>query len=207
MALAHQSIEEKILHTAREEFLLHPYEGVSLRKICAKAGVTTGALYNRYKSKEDLFDALVTPALKALRTYSDATEERNYDTLQEPKNWYSMWEQSMETHAAIVHMLYDNYEGLRILLFHSKGTKHENFLHDFVEDVNRRSYHFLKEAYARGVTSFLIEEEELHMLLTAYWSAIFEPIIHGITREKALKYSAVVVKLFNWTEVLGYTKT
>ena len=54
------------------------------------------------------------------------------------------------------------------------------------------------------MTPFLIDEEELHMLLTAYWSTMFEPIIHGLSREKALQHSENVAKLFDWTAVLGY---
>ena len=71
-------------------------------------------------------------------------------------------------------------------------------------DVTARSYRFAVEAYRRGISSFLIEEEELHMLLTAYWSTMFEPIIHGLPKENALRHSEAVAKLFNWTSVLGF---
>ena len=54
------------------------------------------------------------------------------------------------------------------------------------------------------MTPFLIDEEELHMLLTAHWSTMFEPVIHGLSREKALQHSENVAKLFDWTAVLGY---
>ena len=47
-----KSIDPRILESAREEFLSKPYEQVSLREICQKAGVTTGAFYNRYKNVE-----------------------------------------------------------------------------------------------------------------------------------------------------------
>ena len=63
-AHANKSIDERILAAAREAFLSMPYERVSLRSVCAKAGVTTGAFYTRYRNKEELFEALVTPALE-----------------------------------------------------------------------------------------------------------------------------------------------
>ena len=47
MAIPDKTIDPRILDCAREEFLSKPYEAVSLREICAKAGVTTGALYQR----------------------------------------------------------------------------------------------------------------------------------------------------------------
>ena len=53
-----RSIDPRIQESARAEFLSKPYEKVSLREICRRAGVTTGALYKRYQNKEELFDAL-----------------------------------------------------------------------------------------------------------------------------------------------------
>ena len=74
MAKQDKSIEPRILQAAKEEFLSKPYERVSLREICAKAGVTTGALYNRYKNKEELFDALTSETIDHLREYCNRTE-------------------------------------------------------------------------------------------------------------------------------------
>ena len=48
-----------ILSAAIQEFLEKGFTSASLRNIAKKAGVTTGALYGYYDSKEDLFEALV----------------------------------------------------------------------------------------------------------------------------------------------------
>lgn len=203
MSVSDKSIDLRILESAREEFLSKPYEQVSLREVCKKAGVTTGAFYNRYKNKEELFDALVEPTLKTLREYSDSTESFNYDQL-DIKDMHRVWELTPETQKRIVEMLYHHYNGFRLLLCHSEGTKYTSFIHDFVTDVTSRSYRFAQEAYRRGIAEFLIEEEELHMLLTAYWSTMFEPIVHELPKEKALRHSEAVAKLFDWTAVLGF---
>ena len=198
-----KSIDPRILAAARDQFLSKPYEQVSLREICKKAGVTTGAFYNRYKNKEELFDALVAPTLQKVAEFSDATESFSYDHL-DKQDMRRIWELTPETQRHIVEMLYDDYEGFRLLLCHAEGTKYVYFIHDFVSNVTARSYRFAQEAYQRGISSFLIDEEELHMLLTAYWSTMFEPIIHGLPKEKALRHSEAVAKLFNWTLVLGF---
>ena len=198
-----KSIDPRILQSAREEFLSKPYEQVSLRQICKKAGVTTGAFYNRYKNKEELFDALVAPTLATLKAYSDQTEGFSYDRL-DNQDMRRVWELTPETQRRTVEMLYNDYEGFRLLLCHAEGTRYANFIHDFVSDVTARSYRFAQEAYRRRISLFLIDEEELHMLLTAYWSTMFEPIIHGLPKEKALRHSETVAKLFNWTSVLGF---
>ena len=54
-----QTTQERILEAARAEFLDKGFRTASLRTIVKTAGVTTGALYGYYDSKEALFDALV----------------------------------------------------------------------------------------------------------------------------------------------------
>ena len=55
-----------ILLAAMEEFSDKGFLGASLRQIVKKAGVTTGAFYGYFSSKEALFAALVEPHAAAL---------------------------------------------------------------------------------------------------------------------------------------------
>lgn len=59
--------KEKLLQSARAEFLAKGYQGASLRSICKASGVTTGALYFFFKDKDDLFTSLVAPQLNTLK--------------------------------------------------------------------------------------------------------------------------------------------
>ena len=71
--------KEKLLQSARAEFLAKGYQGASLRSICKASGVTTGALYFFFKDKDDLFTSLVAPqlnTLKAMLTEYDALSTR-----------------------------------------------------------------------------------------------------------------------------------
>jgi len=203
MAYPDKSLDTLILEAARKAFIARPYKEVSLRDVCAMAGVTTGALYRRYRNKEELFDAIVSDTVALAEEYCNRTESISYVRLDD-EDLRMIWECTAETQRSIINMIYDNYDGFRLLLCHAEGTKYENFLHDFVSDVSDRSYRFTEEAYRRGMTPFLIDREELHMLLTAYWSTMFEPVIHALPREKALEHSENVARLFNWTAVLGY---
>ena len=57
---------EKIQEAALAEFLDKGFQGASLRQIVKNAGVTTGAFYGYFSSKEALFDSLVEPHAAAL---------------------------------------------------------------------------------------------------------------------------------------------
>ena len=52
---------EKIQEAALTEFLKKGFLGASLRQIVKNAGVTTGAFYGYFSSKEALFTAIVEP--------------------------------------------------------------------------------------------------------------------------------------------------
>ena len=70
---------------AMEEFMEKGFRLASLRTIVKNAGVTTGAFYGYYGSKEELFGALVGGAYQylmktykeALQTFSNLPEQRH----------------------------------------------------------------------------------------------------------------------------------
>ena len=57
---------EKIQQAALAEFLDKGFLGASLRQIVKNAGVTTGAFYGYFSSKEALFNSIVEPHAAAL---------------------------------------------------------------------------------------------------------------------------------------------
>lgn len=59
MSEADQTTLELIHGAGMREFLEKGYKSASLRNIVKTAGVTTGAFYGYYDSKEELFEALV----------------------------------------------------------------------------------------------------------------------------------------------------
>ena len=56
---------EKIKQAALEEFYTNGYAKASLRTICKRAGVTTGAMYFSFENKEALFRAILQPLVES----------------------------------------------------------------------------------------------------------------------------------------------
>ncbi len=46
---------EKVAEAARELFLAHGYEAVTIRNIAAKVGMSVGAVFSNYEDKDALF--------------------------------------------------------------------------------------------------------------------------------------------------------
>lgn len=57
---------EVILKTARQLFLQYGYNGISMRTIAAKAGLTTGAVYFHFKNKMEIYKTICLEATELL---------------------------------------------------------------------------------------------------------------------------------------------
>lgn len=197
------SIDPRILESAKEEFLAQGFEQASLQVICQNAGVTTGALYRRYSGKLELFNTLIAPVLKEIDGLFYSVEAGNY-RLMDDNSLQTVWEMSEETHESWINFFYDRYDDMRLLLCCAAGTPHSDFIHSVVDRNTKQCLIFLAEMKRRNLPANEIEEDELHILLSAYWTSILETIIHGFSREKALRYVRTLTVFFNWKEIFGF---
>ena len=76
MSTKAEDTQKNILNTARKHFLKDGLTGASLRNIVKDAGLTTGAFYKYYPTKEALFDALTDPYMEHIyQIYDQIVEE------------------------------------------------------------------------------------------------------------------------------------
>ena len=112
---------ERLIEAAKKEFLDKGYEKASLRKICAEADVTTGALYFFFKNKQELFTSVVAEKAEHLlklvkrQTDSEVNGIGDSEEYQREMNEY----------------LCSNKDEVRILLDKSAGTAYENFREEY----------------------------------------------------------------------------
>jgi AcrR family transcriptional regulator len=66
MASPTQATSTRILTAALALFSEHGFEGTTLQQIADRLGLTKAALYYHFKSKDELLDALINPALSDL---------------------------------------------------------------------------------------------------------------------------------------------
>ncbi|NLG04503.1 MAG: TetR/AcrR family transcriptional regulator [Clostridia bacterium] len=201
MAKPDKSIDPRILDCAKQEFLDKGFEKASLQTICNHAGVTTGALYKRYKGKEELFCAVVEPTIEAIY---EMLQNRSIEHLQKLSDTelINCWRMQEENVMFYFQFFYQHKDGFVLLLKDSAGTKHENFAHEFVSRLSDNTIRYYQEGYRRGIFLREISEEEFHILLSAFWTAIYEPFIHNMEWDKMREHTRLICKYFNWLSVL-----
>lgn len=109
--------KEKLIENGREEFLRHGYLRASLRNICKASGVTTGAFYFAFPSKEALFLAILSPVV---REWEELVKEIAKRELESP-------ETGIDNDQEIMEFEYRHKKEIQILLEGAKGSCYEEF--------------------------------------------------------------------------------
>ena len=60
-------IRKTILEAAQKEFLIHGYEGASMRTIAKKANTTLGNIYHYYENKEAILEELMREPVEKVK--------------------------------------------------------------------------------------------------------------------------------------------
>ena len=203
MAVRQKHIDDKLLDSAKECFLEKGYLGTMLRDVCSKAGVTTGALYKRYKGKEELFDAVVEPAVCKLNEVVERSLNQDISsyTDEELIRPWSLSEQNVKHWFEMLEEVRDGF----ILLVSSKsdGSRYSNFHHEWVQKMTDVDFLYLEEMQKRNLMRQDMTHRELHVLLTCFWQLYYEPFIHGFTDEEIEKHCEYISMLFDWKKILG----
>ncbi len=123
---------QKLIDSAKREFLEKGYSKASLRSICADAGVTTGALYFFFENKEDLFAAIVDPPLAGLKEILIQHFKEDIEEMSGIDSPEGIVMDHTEISDKIVGYIYKNYDSFMLLLTATENTVYENVVDEFV---------------------------------------------------------------------------
>ena len=190
---------DSILQSAEEEFLEKGFQNASLRNIVKMAGVTTGAFYRYFSSKDALFAALVEPHAAQVK-YLFLSDIEKWDALSPEDKLQHMTDISKPCISAILDYIYDHYTGFKLLVCASGGTVYENFIHDLVEAEVDSSFRCAEVLRGLGHEVPEMDRELCHMVTSAMFSGIFEIVAHDMNKEDAKRR---VAKLRNSSPAAG----
>ena len=186
MATKAEETQRNILETAKRHFLNDGLTGASLRNIVKDAGLTTGAFYKYYPTKEALFDALTDPYLERLYEIYDqvVSEFEKLSADDQTKSMASMSNDGMEQ---MLDYVYDHYDNFKLLLKCGDSGKYEDFIHRIVNREIESSHRYLEKMKEDGVEIPVVEDSLMHMIYTGFFSSIFQIIEHDFDKQSAIK--------------------
>lgn len=184
MSTKAEDTEKNILNTARKHFLKDGFSGASLRNIVKDAGLTTGAFYKYYPTKEALFDALTDPYIEHIYQIYDRIVE-DFEKLSAKEQTSNMSDTSGDGIDQMIDYIYEHYDNFRLLLKCGDSGKFETFIHNMVDREMRSSLEYVKKMKEDGIEIPIVGESLMHMIYTGFFSSIFQIIEHDIDKETA----------------------
>ena len=175
-----QTTQEKILYAAKAEFLEKGFQTASLRTIVKEAGVTTGALYGYYGSKEAIFDALV----------------------EEPERMSTVSQACLEE---LLFYMFNHREAFHLLLLCSEGTHYSSMKEELVQLEVNATHRYYLVLEKLGTPAPQIDPRLEHILVTGLMNAYFEMIIHDMPLADAQQYLRELHSFYSagWLKIMG----
>ena len=205
MSTPDKSIDPRLLASAEAEFLKQGFIKAELKTICENADITTGAVYKRYKGKEDLFSAVVSGIAGELNDFVNSRSDLDFSALSD-EEVYKSWIMTYESMMPMFKILYRSRDTFVLLIDKAAGTRYENFNHEYVTRMSYAYEQFYSEAKKRGLAQAEITREEFHVLISSFWTCICEPFVHEMTWEQIEEHCRIVCRFFNWKDVIMLRK-
>jgi AcrR family transcriptional regulator len=179
----------------------HGFLKAELKTICENAGITTGAVYKRYKGKEELFCAVVKNTADTLNEFVKMRNGLELSGLTD-QEVYETWIMNEKFILDLFRMLWKVRNDFVLLLEKSAGTAYENFGHDFALRMTDAYMQYYKEAKKRGIAHADISKAEMHVLCTSFWMAIYEPFVHKMSWKEIEEHCKTMCRFYDWTKAL-----
>ena len=193
----------KIQQAALEEFSDKGFLGASLRQIVKNAGVTTGAFYGYFSSKEALFASIVEPHATALMgrfmeaqiVFAELPEEEQPRHMGEASGDYVNW---------MVDYICEHREPVKLLLCRAEGTSYEHFIHNMVEVEVEYTLRYMDVLRRSGRNVPTLNQSLCHIIASGMFNGLFEIAVHDMPREQAIRDVAQFRNFYTagWLELM-----
>lgn len=149
MANKDHSLDDGILQAAYSEFLAYGFQKASLHKIAEKAGVTTGAIYTRYKNKDALFVSLLQDFFEAMKVlFAPVAEE--YEKAKHSAHPEDILRAINAEESIYFRLLTEHYDDCTLFFSRSDGSSVEMILKEIMNTKTKQTVEFFSEVYGKA---------------------------------------------------------
>ncbi|MFQ7854275.1 MAG: TetR/AcrR family transcriptional regulator [Flavonifractor plautii] len=195
---------EKIQQAALAEFLDKGFLGASLRQIVKNAGVTTGAFYGYFSSKEALVQrhrgahaaALMGRFMEAQTTFAELPEKEQPEHMGLESGRCVDW---------MVDYICAHREPVKLLLCCAEGTSYEHFVHNMVEVEVEYTQRYMEVLRRLGRDIPVLDKSLCHIIASGMFNGIFEIVVHDMPRDQAMRDVDQLRAFYTagWSKLMG----
>ena len=148
MANRDHSLDDGIVQAAYSEFLTYGFQKASLHKIAEKAGVTTGAIYTRYKNKDALFASLLQVFFETMKAlFTPIAEE--YEKAKHSAQPEDILRAINAEERIYFQLLTRHYDDCTLFFCRSDGSSVETMLHELMDQKAEQTVEFFFQVYGK----------------------------------------------------------
>ncbi|MCR5208970.1 MAG: TetR/AcrR family transcriptional regulator [Lachnospiraceae bacterium] len=157
----------------------------SIRQICKDAGVTNGAFYAHFDSKEDLFAGIVEPVVAGMKDLYDE-ENSFFMDIRSADDVNRSLKQTFSSNEKLIRYLYKHADVFKLILRSGAGTEYEDFAYKLSKEeaANTMSFFRICSSYIDN-TDKLTEDLIKHMSQFVV-SSVFDGLLEGKTEEEVI---------------------
>lgn len=185
--------KDKLLCSAKQEFLCNGFEKASLRTICKNVGLTTGALYFFFENKEELFDCLVKEAAsrlkKMMRSFAQTEKEEYLNAL---RGGGDNHRSDIDHEKALMRYLYANKDTFVLLTSKAQGSSYEGFYCETVQFMERLFGEFVRLYHEKDIVDSATMQNAIHIMVAFRIRAYLEILQSNIPLEEALCQAEII---------------
>ena len=149
MANRDHSLDDGIIQAAYSEFLAYGFQKASLHKIAEKAGVTTGAIYTRYKNKDALFASLLQDFFEAMQVlFAPVAEE--YENAKHSAQPEDILRAINAEEQVYFQLLTEHCNDCTLFFCRSDGSSMETVLHELMNRKAEQTVEFFSHIYGKA---------------------------------------------------------
>ena len=178
-----------LLECAKAEFMEKGFTKASLRSICTKAGVTTGALYFFFKDKDELFCEVVSDLVNRLNTI---IKEHYILETREADNGFKPGHDSnidYECTVQLVHELYRYRDEVLLVLTKAQGSTMEYWTDGLVNRMDEHNL-YICEAMCKANNIPMVDKKIIHWMSHSQIDMFIFMVTHIDDEEEALSFAA-----------------
>lgn len=201
MKLLKDEIFESILSVARQEFLSKGYKDTSMRDIAKKANVGLSNIYNYFKNKDEMYQAILYPAKNSISNFiTQQHTEENFDFSHVTP--YGHNENAIVYYIDLIEKYKEEY---RLLLYCSEGSSMANFRDELTDHMTHISHDYMALEKKHNAQAHAISPFFIHTMSSWMVSILGEIATHELDRQKIREFFQEYFRFSyaGWRELIG----
>lgn len=192
-----------IHESAKKHFMQYGFQKASLNQIVKDAGFTKGAFYGYYRSKEELFCALVNGTVDGI---GDILNQVNAKLAAYPakEQVFHMTDEFLSVLPQLVDFVIAHHDEVTLLLKCSAGTRYEHFLDGLQSKDEYTGQNNMQSAFGGEV----INKKTYQIMMSGYFSMLKSVFLSDMSRDEMIQAVTDIQMLFQ-TGIMSlvYNKT